>query len=304
MNDTLQIESRGNSATMTEALIAPGGRSFAPRRRRPDLNGVLTHIILIGGAIVMVFPFVWQFLTTFKTTAESLAVPAQMFPGQWNFDNYVAALTQIPFWAQFGVSVTSVVVRTVVVLTICSAAGYAFARLRFPGREPLFVMLLLIMMVPRELYLLPQTEIMRDLGLLNSLPGLIIPGFFSAFGVFLMRQFFRSLPASLEEAARMDGASHFRTFFSIMLPLAKPGLIALAIFTAIFSWNELLWPLIVNSDADKLNLAAGLSTFAGEYVTPYPLLMAGTLLAQLPLIILFLIMQKRFIEGIAFTGVR
>ncbi|MBN8424961.1 carbohydrate ABC transporter permease [Microbacterium esteraromaticum] len=284
-------------------MLLPEGVSRTPLRR-PRTDVVLTHLILIGGAVVMVFPFIWQFLTTFKTTPESLSVPAKVLPAQWNFDNYIAALTQIPFWEQFGVSVTSVLARTVVVLLICSAAGYAFARLRFPGRDVLFILLLLIMMVPRELYLLPQTEIMRDLGLLNTVPGLVIPGFFSAFGVFLMRQFFRSLPASLEEAARIDGAGHFRTFFSIMLPLAKPGLIALAIFTAIFSWNELLWPLMVNSDAEKLNLAAGLSTFAGEYVTPYPLLMAGTLLAQLPLIILFLIMQKRFIEGIAFTGVR
>ncbi|MBE4719321.1 sugar ABC transporter permease [Pseudarthrobacter sp. AB1] len=278
--------------------------SRGPVRKPINWESLAVHVVLIAGATVMLFPFIWQFLTSFKTTSESLSVPATLFPSEWRLDNYISATTLIPFFDQLLVSTISVLSRTAVVLILCSAAGYAFARLRFPGRNILFFALLGIMMVPRELYLLPQTEILGSLGLLNTVTGLVLPGFISAFGVFLMRQFFLSLPASLEEAARIDGAGPFRIFFAIMLPLAKPGLIALAIFTSIYSWNELLWPLIVNSDPEKLNLAAGLSTFGGEFITPYPLLMAGSFLAQLPLIVLFLFMQKQFIEGIAFSGAK
>ncbi|TDT74705.1 carbohydrate ABC transporter membrane protein 2 (CUT1 family) [Arthrobacter sp. AG258] len=263
-----------------------------------------THAALILGAVVMCFPFLWQVLTSFKTIDEALLVPPQLLPAQWNFTNYEKALTALPFGALVANSVASVLVRTAFQVAFCSMAGYAFARLRFPFRNTLFLALLAIMMVPRELYMLPQTEIMKGLGLLNTVPGLIAPGLFSAFGTFLMRQFFRSLPPSLEEAAKLDGAGFFRTFFSIMMPLARPGMIALAIFTALFSWNELLWPLVVNSGTDKLNLSAGLSTLIGQGITDYPMLMAGSFIAELPMVILFLVLQRRFISGIAFTGTR
>ncbi|MET4783158.1 carbohydrate ABC transporter permease [Glaciihabitans sp. UYNi722] len=252
----------------------------------------------------MIVPFVWQILTTFKSETEALAVPSDILPAQLNWQNYLDVFVRIPLGAMFVNSVASVLIRTAAQVLFCSMAGYAFARLRFPLRNFLFVLLLAIMMVPREIYLLPQSEIMKSLGLLNTVAALIAPGLFSAFGTFLMRQFFATLPISLEEAARLDGASRFRTFFSVMLPLARPGLLALAIFTALWSWNELLWPLIVNSDADKLNLSAGLASLTGEYVTNYPMLMAGSLMAELPMIIVFLLLQKRFVEGIAGTGIK
>ncbi|SCG37771.1 carbohydrate ABC transporter permease [Micromonospora coxensis] len=277
----------------------------APRRRprhHRDSPMVWTHSMLIIGAVVMLFPFLWQILTSFKSIDESLLTPPVFLPTRWNLDNYRKVTDALPFGAMFLNSVASVVVRTIVQVAFCSLAGYAFARLRFPFRNTLFLLLLSIMMVPRELYLLPQSEIMKSLGWLNTLPGLIAPGLFSAFGTFLMRQFFLSLPKSLEEAAALDGAGYFRTFVSVMLPLARPGMIALAIFVALFSWNEVLWPLFVNSDTDRLNLAAGLSTLVGQGLADYPMMMAGSLLAEVPMIILFLLLQRRFIEGIAFTG--
>jgi multiple sugar transport system permease protein len=273
-------------------------------RRRPRNRHLAVHIILIVGALAMVFPFVWQVLTTFKSPTEALAVPPSFLPQHFDWSAFGRVLTRIPFVDMFVNSLLSALVRTAAQLVFCSMAGYAFARLRFPFKNVLFVMLLAIMMVPREIYLLPQVEIIKGLGLLNSVPALIAPGLFSAFGTFLMRQFFATLPASLEEAARLDGASRFRVFFSVMLPLARPGLVALAIFTTLWSWNELLWPLIVNSDASKLNLAAGLSTLTGEYITDFPMLMAGSLMAELPMIVLFLVLQRRFIEGIASTGLK
>lgn len=290
--------------TTSELLTAEAGASEIRPARHTRERMIWTHVALIVGAIVMCFPFLWQILTSFKTIDEALMVPPQLLPAHWGLSNYQKALGAIPFGALFANSVASVIVRTVSQVAFCSLAGYAFARLRFPFRNTLFLALLAIMMVPRELYMLPQSEIMKGLGLLNTVGGLIAPGLFSAFGTFLMRQFFRSLPPSLEEAAQLDGAGFFRTFFSIMLPLARPGMVALAIFTALFSWNELLWPLVVNSDTDKLNLSAGLSTLIGQGITDYPMLMAGSFVAEIPMIILFLMLQRRFIAGIAFTGTR
>lgn len=265
---------------------------------------MLVHAILIMSSTVMVFPFIWQFMTSFKTETEALLVPPQLLPVMFQWDAYERVFERIPFWDMFYVSVWSVGVRTIAQVIFCSMAGYAFARLRFPFRNMLFIMLLAIMMVPREIYLLPQTEIMKSLGLLDSIAALTAPGLFSAFGTFLMRQFFLTLPDSLEEAARIDGAGRLRIFFEIMLPLAKPGMIALAIFTALWSWNELLWPIVVNSSPSKLNLAAGISTLAGTRTVDFPMMMAGSFMAQLPMIVLFFVLQKRFVEGIATSGLK
>ncbi|AZH79329.1 sugar ABC transporter permease [Microbacterium sp. Y-01] len=270
----------------------------SPRR----LADAATYLLLSAGAAIMIAPFAWQILTAFKTPAEALRVPPTLLPDQWSLTNFTTALSSIPFGAQLMTSIASVGVRSVGQALFCALAGYAFARLMFPGKNILFLAILAILMVPSQLYLLPQYEIMSAWGILNSLPALIIPGIFSAFGTFLMRQFFMSLPRELEEAAKIDGAGHFRTFWVIMLPLAKPGLITLTIFTALYSWNELLWPLIVNNDPSTLNLSAGLSFLVGQYSTNYPVLMAGALMAQVPMVLLFLLLQKQFINGIAFTG--
>lgn len=265
---------------------------------------MVVHAVLIMGSVVMVFPFLWQIMSSFKTQTEILLVPPSLFPAAFQFSAYERVFDRIPFWDMFYVSIWSVGVRTIAQVVFCSMAGYAFARLRFPFRNTLFIMLLAIMMVPREIYLLPQTEIMKSMGLLDTIAALTAPGLFSAFGTFLMRQFFLTLPPSLEEAARIDGAGRLRIFFEIMLPLAKPGMVALAIFTALWSWNELLWPIVVNSDPSKLNLAAGISTLAGTRTTDFPMMMAGSLMAQLPMILLFFVLQKRFVEGIATSGLK
>lgn len=285
-------------------MIASTGNTHAHKSR--GNQHLLVHAILIVCSFIMVFPFIWQFMTSFKTVSESLQVPAKLLPVAFQFDAYERVFATLPFWDMLVVSGLSVFFRTVAQVVFCSMAGYAFARLRFPFRNTLFLMLLAIMMVPREIYLLPQTEIMKSLGLLDTVAALTAPGLFSAFGTFLMRQFFLTLPPSLEEAARIDGASRVRIFFEIMLPLAKPGLIALAIFTALWSWNELLWPLVVNSDPTKLNLAAGISTLSSDLsrVTDYPMMMAGAFMAQLPMIVLFFLLQKQFVEGIATSGIK
>lgn len=278
-------------------------------RRRPAGRGTrrghwLVHLLLITGAIVMVFPFVWQTLTAFKTFQDSVQVPPVVIPDPWVFTNFAEVFESMPFGQMFLNSVLLTVGRTVGQVVLCTMAGYAFARIPFRGRNVLFVVFLSVLMVPSQLYLLPQFEIIQALGWINTLQALIVPGLFSAFGTFLMRQFFMSMPAELEEAARIDGANPWQTFWRIMVPLAKPGIVALTVFTVLWSWNDLLWPLVVTTDPAKMPLSVGLSQLVGLHGTDYPVLMAGALLATLPMLVTFMILQKQFIQGIAFSGTK
>ena len=183
-------------------------------------------------------------------------------------------------------------------------AGYAFARIDFPFKNVIFIILLSVLMVPGQIFLIPQYLIVQKMGLLDSIPALFIPNLFSAFGTFLLRQFFMSLPKELEEAALLDGCNRFQIFGKIMLPLVKPGLVSLAIFTAKFAWNDFMWPLIVNTSTKKMTLGPALSTLQGQYITQYPMQMAGAVMAVIPIIVLFFIFQKQFIEGVAQSGIK
>lgn len=283
----------------TRALTVPVARRPARVFRKRHL---LVHLILIVGALGMVFPFFWQVMTAFKTYAGSIAVPPQLLPAPWDFTNFGEVFDTLPFGQMFANSVILTVGRTVGQVVLCTMAGYAFARIPFRGRNAVFVAFLSVLMVPSQLYLLPQFEIMLSLGWVNTLQGLVVPGIFSAFGTFLMRQFFMSMPRELEEAARIDGASVWQTFRMIMLPLAKPGVIALTIFTVLWSWNDLMWPLVITTDPEKMPLSVGLVQLVTQYGTKFPVLMAGALMASLPMLITFMILQKQFIQGIAFSG--
>jgi multiple sugar transport system permease protein len=265
---------------------------------------ILPHVVLSLGALLMVGPFIWEILTSFKTFGESIHVPPVVIPASPRWQNYLDVFATIPFSSMFLNSVLMTIGRTVGQVFFCSLAGYAFARMQFPGRHVLFGLFLAVMMVPPQMLLLPQFEIMRAMHLLNSVPALALPGMFSAFGTFLMRQFFSQLPSELEEAARLDGANPWQIYWLIMLPLSVPGMLALGILVAIWSWNDLLWPLVVNTDPEKMPLSAGLSTLQGEHLTNYPVLMAGSLMASLPLIIAFIIFQRQLIQGIATTGMK
>ena len=287
---------------------AVAGVPDAARRRAggtPRIRGIWSvHVVLILGAVIMVFPFIWQTLTAFKTFQDSVQVPPVVIPDPWVFTNFAEVFDSMPFAQMFANSVLLTIGRTVGQVALCTMAGYAFARIPFPGRNVVFVLFLSVLMVPSQLYLLPQYEIIQSLGWLNTLQALIVPGIFSAFGTFLMRQFFMSMPAELEEAARIDGANPWQTFWRIMVPLAKPGIIALVVFTVLWSWNDLLWPLVVTTDPEKMPLSVGLAQLVGLHGTDYPVLMAGALLATLPMLVTFMILQKQFIQGIAFSGTK
>jgi multiple sugar transport system permease protein len=274
-----------------------------PPSRRHRFPIAVTAVVSISG-FVMVFPFLWEFLTSLKTLGESTSVPPVIFPSVWRWHNYERVFEAIPFAQQFLNTVLITLGRVAGQLLFCSLAAYAFARLTFRGRNIVFLLFLSILMVPTQLYVIPQYQIMESLGWLNSLKALIVPGLFSAFGVFLLRQFFLALPQELEDAARVDGCNPIQTYWYVMLPLVRPGLIALGVLTTIWSWNDLLWPLIVNTDPDKMPLSAGLASLQGQRLTDFPVLMAGALLASVPMIVLFTVMQRHFIASIATTGMK
>jgi multiple sugar transport system permease protein len=277
--------------------------SRPPPGRRQRFPIAVTVVVSISG-FVMVFPFLWEFLTSLKTLGESTSVPPVIFPSVWRWHNYERVFEAIPFGQQFLNTVLITLGRVAGQLLFCSLAAYAFARLTFRGRNIVFLLFLSILMVPTQLYVIPQYQIMESLGWLNSLKALIVPGLFSAFGVFLLRQFFLALPQELEDAARVDGCNPLQTYWHVMLPLVRPGLIALGVLTTIWSWNDLLWPLIVNTDPDKMPLSAGLASLQGQRLTDFPVLMAGALLASIPMIVLFTVMQRHFIASIATTGMK
>jgi multiple sugar transport system permease protein len=273
-----------------------------PPRRKPTDVGA--HAVLITGSVLMAFPFLWQLLVSLSTSAQVTGVPPTVIADGLHVENFAAVFQQLPFVQQFGVSLTVTVVRTVTQLVLCAMAGYAFARFEFPFRRVVFALTLAILMVPPQVYLISQYQVIQSLGLLDTVAGIILPGSFSAFGAFLMRQFFASLPTELEEAARLDGANQVQVFWQVMLPLARPGLSALAVIAVLTSWNDLLWPLVIATTPENQPLSVGLATLQGQYSTDYPVLMAAALLAAAPILILFLMMQRRVIDGLAFSGMK
>jgi multiple sugar transport system permease protein len=201
-------------------------------------------------------------------------------------------------------SIWVTLIRTAAQIVLCTLAGYAFARMRFRGRAVILGIVLSILLVPSQVYLISQYQIVQGLGWLDTLAGIVAPGLFSAFGTFLMRTAFLNMPAELEEAARMDGANPFQTFWRIMLPLARPSISVLAITTVLWSWNELLWPLVVSTRAEDMPLAAGLATLSSDRTINYPVLMAASLMAMAPVLIMFIVLQRRVIDGLASSGLK
>lgn len=273
-------------------------------KKKISFGYILVYATLIGGIIITIFPFLWMVLTSFKTQTEAVAVPPIIFPSSFKAENYVELFKIVPFAKMYMNTIMSAVVTVAGQLLFCSMAAYAFARLKFPGRDAIFMVLLAVLMVPGSFFILPQYLIIQNLGLLNTFPALFLPNLFSAFGTFLLRQFFMSLPKELEEAALLDGCNRFMIYFKIMLPLVKSGLVALGILTLRFAWNDLMWPMIVNTQPEKMTLSAGLAFMNGQYVTNYPVMMAGAVMAVLPLLIVFAIFQKQFIEGVAMSGIK
>jgi len=258
-------------------------------------------------ALVMVFPVIWMLSTSFTRESEILSAIPHVFPSHPTIENYRQLFTkseEFPVVRWFLNSLGIACAVTFLVLTVASTAAYAFARLHFKGRDTLFFVVLATMMIPGQVSLIPVFLIVQKLGLFNNYGGIILPGLAGAFGVFLLRQFFIQLPMELEEAAFLDGANHLTIFLKVILPLSKPALATLAIFTFIGSWNDFVWPLIVTNDVNMRTLPVGLSIFQGRYTLEYGLTMAAAAVTTVPMIVAFLIFQRRITEGIALQGLK
>ena len=280
------------------------------KKKKRQLNGetplsrAVTHLILIAASFLAFGPFLWMFLTSIKTYEETIQIPMKVLPevAQWVNFSIVSDKLNFPQLYLNTILVTvMVILGQMLIVTICA---YAFDRLHFPGKNVLFLGMLALMMVPGQIFILPRFKLMVALGLTNTLVGLVLPGLFNIFGMFFMRQFFSAIPRELDEAARIDGCSYFRIYWNVLLPLVKPGLTTLAILGMLSTWKDLMWPLINNSQASKMTLAAGLAMLIGEHTTYYEQVMAGGVIAVLPLIVLFVIFQRQFVEGIAHSGIK
>jgi multiple sugar transport system permease protein len=245
-----------------------------------------------------------MFLTSIKTYEEAIRIPPQIFPETPQWSNYKIILEKFPVGTLYFNTFFTVVVVVIGQVTISAMAAYAFARLRFPGRDMIFIAVLSLLMIPGQIYLIPHYNIMVKLRLTNTLPALFIPRLFNVFGVFLLRQFFLVLPKDFDDAAKIDGCNYFQIFYKIILPLSKPGLSALAILTSLWTWKELMWPIIVNRSIEKLTLSAGLAFLIGEHTTYYEQVMAGGILAIWPMIIIFFLLQKQFVAGLTMAGIK
>ena len=284
---------------------APSGRA---RRRgtKPGASGVQTiilHILLSIGALMMIFPFVWMILTSLKDLSQAFIIPPKWIPDPFVWSNYPASLQALPFGrAYFNSFYISFIVVGSTLFT-ASMAAYAFAKIRFPGSELVFLMFLATMMVPGQVTIIPLYLIMQQLGWVNTHLSLIVPGaLFNAFAVFLLRQFIRGIPKELEEAAIVDGANRWRIYWSIILPLLVPAMSALGIFLFLGSWNNYFTPLIFLSDPNLFTVPLMLDQFKGQYTVDWTLLMAGSAIAVIPVLIVYLIGQRQIIEGITLTG--
>lgn len=273
-------------------------------RKRKNGGYIIVYVILISGIIITILPFLWMILTSLKTQSEAVQIPITIFPKNWKFGNYPAVFEKVPYLQMYFNTIISSVITVVVQVIFCSMAAYAFARIKFPGRDIIFYFLLAVLMIPSSFFILPQYLIIQKMGLLNTVYALFIPKLFSAFGTFLLRQFFMALPNELEDAARLDGCNHFKIYLKIMLPLVKAGLVSMVIITFKYAWNDLMWPLIVNNTPEKMTLSAGLSYLQGQFMTDYPVMMAGAVMAVLPLLVLFVFFQNQFIEGVAASGIK
>jgi multiple sugar transport system permease protein len=264
----------------------------------------LAYFILIGGGVIFFFPFVWMVLTSLKDMGDLFVLPIKWIPSPPKWDNYAEIWEVLPF---FRYTINSVVVSAVTVaaqLFFSSLAAYAFSRLKFPGREGIFLGYLAMLMIPVHVTIIPLFILFRTLGLVDTLPGIFIPQLFSVFGVFLLRQFFLTIPKSLDDSATIDGCGPFGIYWRIIVPLAKPGMATLAIFSFMYSWNNFLWPLIIINSELKKTLPIGLSSFAGFQLVNWPLLMTGSVIAVVPIVLTFVFAQNYFINGIVMSGLK
>jgi multiple sugar transport system permease protein len=301
------VEQHGHARAVTQ-VPTPGmyvqtsgqrmHRNLAVSRR------VLLHVVLIALALTMLFPFLWTVSASLKSDLDVISVPPTLLPNSIHWDNYSAVFRTLPMFRGLLNSVIVAVSGTALQLLTCSMAAYAFARIKFRFSNALFLVYLITLMVPVQVTMVPLFMLMRILGLVNSYPGLILPGITSAFGVFLLRQFFLTIPRDLEEAAFLDGASHWTVYSRIVMPLSKPGLAALSIFAFMSYWNAFLWPLLITTDNNMATLPLMTSLLQNQYTTYWNQLMAGSVISIIPIMVVYLFAQRHFVQGMTLSGLK
>lgn len=266
-------------------------------------SNLVTHIVLILGGLIMMVPFIWMVLTAFKTQTEATSInPFVIFPSSWQTGAFSSVTGKVDFIRTYFNTIMLIILRIFCAVLTATMAGYALGRLNFWGRSICFSLVLFQLMIPTQIFILPQYLMISKLHMQNTIFALLFPGLVTAFGTFLLRQAFMALPKDLEEAARIDGCNIGQTFLYVMMPLTRSSMVALSIFTALFAYKELMWPLVVNTDQNYMTLSSALAKLQGQYMSNYPELMAASLIACVPMIIIYLIFQKQFIQGIATTG--
>lgn len=278
-----------------------------PRRARSRwrmAGGVLAYGVLLGGAALMLLPFWWMLATSVRLPDEVYTFPPDFWPDAWHWENFAKVVQAAPFARFFANTLLVATVVTAGNLLFSAMAGYAFARLEFKGRDAMFWLFLASMMIPGQVTMIPVFVLMSRLGWVDTYYGLTVPGLVGAYGIFLTRQYFLNLPADLENAARLEGAGEWHVFWHIALPLAKPVLMVLGVFTFMGAWTDFLWPLLMTNSMELRTLEVGLSVFKTQYTVNWPLQMAASLLIQLPVIALFIATQKYFTRGIVLTGMK
>lgn len=270
---------------------------------KKTISQIVIYVVLAIMSVIMIVPFLWMVLTAFKTVAETMQVdPFVLVPKVWQWENFKKVVEAMDFVKLYVNTLLMILLRVVCAVVTSSLAGYAFARLNFKGKNFMFGLVLFQMMIPTQVFIIPQYIMVSKLHLTNSVWALLFPGLVSAFGAFLLRQAYMSLPRDLEDAARIDGCNIPKTFLRIMAPLTKSSLVALGIFTTVFAYKDLMWPMIVCPDSNKTTLASALAKMNGQYSQKYPELMMAALIACVPMIILYILFQRQFIEGIATSG--
>ena len=271
---------------------------------RAKRNLILTHVVLIIMAFIMLVPFAWMILTALKTNQEAISVnPFYIFPANgWHWENFGTVWESYNFLVLYKNTLLMIFLRVVFACLTATMAGYAFGRLKFPGKTFFFSLVLIQMMIPSQIFIIPQYTMVTKLGWLNTTMGLVFPGLVTAFGTYLLKTGYQGLPKDLEEAAAIDGCNIGQRFLHIMMPLTRSSMVSLAIFTALFAFKDLMWPMIVCTNSATTTLSAGLAKMQGQYGSEYPTMMAAAVLAIIPMIVIYLIFQKQFVEGIATSG--
>ncbi|HIH2495396.1 TPA: carbohydrate ABC transporter permease [Enterococcus faecium] len=286
--------------------MAPESSITVTVNSRKAVSGkkIIRTISMLVILLVIAFPFLWLIISSFKHEKDIISFPPRIFADSYTLDNYIKVWTTIPLLDYIKNTVIFAGGTVITSVFFDSLAGYAFARMRFKGKSVLFYFVLLTMMIPFQVFMIPLFIEVNLLGMLDTYAGLIIPRMTTAFGIFMMRSFFITLPDSLEEAARIDGLSEFNIFLKIMLPLSKPTLLSLGIFTLMNSWNDLLYPFILTSSSKMRTLPAGLALFTGQNISFYGPVMAGTVISMLPLLVVYIFAQKYFVQGTAMSGMK